>query len=116
MANKIIIGVVIGLVIGLVLGLFINIIFNFPNIISSGAGVNNQVQVSGSIYEANTGKIVFTTLNVKVTSSIPFGDGHYKILLLGNQSYAVSIQDWNGNSWSYTIFVPTGSATFNANF
>lgn len=80
----------------------------------SGAGVSNQVQVSGTVSVTQTGTIDFTSLNGTIKSSVPIANGQYSILLVGGQSYNVRVH--NTHYDYYLLYVPLGVATFTANF
>ena len=66
-------GTAIGLVVGLALGIFISVIFNFSA--QSGIGINNQVQVSGTVQQGQSGSIKFSNLNSHIASSAPIANG-----------------------------------------
>ena len=121
--KKIIMGTVIGLVIGLALGIFISVLFISP--IHLGAGINNQVQVSGTVSATqNSTTIEFVSLNGTVTFTVPITNGRYSVLLVGGLSYNVHVKyyAWEGGwGWvltekDYTTFIPLGVTTFTANF
>jgi hypothetical protein len=125
--RKIIVVAVIGLVVGLALGIFISAIFNLPNVIlptQSGAGNNNQVQVSGTVQKTQTGTIYFLQLasfydNDSIKTSSPIKDGKYSVLLVGGQSYDIFIDRYprySSETPDYTLYVPSGATTFTANF
>jgi hypothetical protein len=111
---------VIGLLIGLVLGIFISPIL-LPT--QTGAGSNNQVQVSGTVQETQTGTIGFsnspeTYRNSSVTpiqSTSFIANGRYSITLVGGHSYYVQVI-YGYISKSYSLYVPLGVTTFTANF
>ena len=117
MNNKLVIGTVIGLIVGLALGVFIGISVSAPN---NGSGINNQVQVSGSVKEQNPNEISFSSIQgskQSVQTSSLITNGQFSVVLVGNQSYNVEISFTNGyDSVSYSIYVPTGANTFTANF
>lgn len=117
--TAIVIGAVIGLVVGLALGVFVSILFNLPTSFHSGAGVNNQVQVSGTVYVwektgTQTGTITFSSVNRTnpIDTSAPIINGQYTILLMGGRSYSVHV--YGGGYFS--LYVPLGVTTFTANF
>lgn len=83
----------------------------------SGAGVSNQVQVSGTVSITQTGTIEFTSLNGTIKSSVPIANGKYSILLVGGQSYNVRVENERGYyAGDYSLYVPLSVATFTANF
>ncbi len=82
----------------------------------SGAGVSNQVQVSGTVSITQTGTIQFTNLVGTIESSVPITNGKYSILLVGGQSYHVYVSIPGAYGSSYTLYVPLGVTTFTANF
>jgi hypothetical protein len=115
---------VIGLVIGLALGIFISPIL-LPK--QTGAGTNNQVQVSGTIQEEHPSEIHFASIAVnsssygQISSSSLIINGQYSVVLVGGQSYDVRIYYQPvGNSYptssTYSLYVPSGVTTFTADF
>ncbi len=120
MNNKIVIGTVIGLIAGLMLGVFMGVLITSPSGIlpsKTGAGTNNQVQVSGTIEETGISSIEFTNLNGTISSSAPIINGVYSILLVGGQSYNVDLFEQYGNeAYEFSLYVPLGVTTFAANF
>ena len=130
MDSKTITGIGIGLIVGLLLGFFIGFIFISPSSIvpsKTGAGTNNQVQVSGSIQEQNPSEISFSSIHGSrqaVQTSDLITNGQYSVVLVGNQSYSVTVDytvSYSGSyseteSNSYSLFVPSGVTTFTANF
>lgn len=84
----------------------------------SGAGINNQVQMSGAIQETITGKVYLDETGGQYIQTFSLiVNGQYSVLLVGGYSYNVYIYDSNGNSkGSYSIYVPSGVTTFTANF
>ena len=80
---------------------------------NQGTGTNNQVQVSGTVQEFQIGIIQFQNLNRTIKTSAPIIDGKYSVLLVGGQSYDVTIK---GTYNYYSVYVPSGVATFTANF
>jgi len=104
---------VVGLVVGLVLGIFISPIIR-PT--QSGAGTNNQVQVSGTVSESQT-TIYFFSVNRTnpIDTSTPIVNGQYSILLLGGRSYNVGFYTSSYDA-QYDLYVPLGVTTFTANF
>jgi hypothetical protein len=115
--GKIIVGTAIGLVVGLALGIFISVILNLPNaILPTGTGTNNQVQVSGTVQKTQTGTIYFRNLNRTIETSAPIIDGKYSVLLVGGQSYDVYVNYYSYSTPNYLLYVPSGVATFTADF
>ncbi len=72
MNNKIVIGVIIGIVAALVLGI---IMYAFvispisPFRTQAGAGLNGQIEVSGTVHVTSTGKITFGLAMAKMTGA-----------------------------------------------
>src|SRR5208283_5638053 len=94
MNNKIVTGTVIGLIAGLMLGVFIGVLIASPSGIvpsKTGAGTNNQVQVSGTIEETGINTIEFTILNGTISSSATIENDGYSVLIVGGQSYSVDL-------------------------
>jgi hypothetical protein len=119
MNKKIIAGASIGLIVGLVLGILISVFFNLPSVISpTGVGISNQVQVSGTVWDTQTGTIYFRNLNRTIETSAPIIDGKYSVLLIGGQSYEVYVNYYSSYSsdLDYTVYVPSGVTTFAADF
>ena len=91
MNGKIIGAAVASLVIGLVLGIAISVVFNLPSMINpSGAGIGNQVQVSGTVRDTQTGTIYFLQLakfyeDDMIHSSSQIVNGRYSVVLVGGQ-------------------------------
>lgn len=105
---------VVGLVIGLAIGIFSSPIL-LPT--QTGTGINNQVQVSGTVSILQTGSVRFYNLGNTIQSSAPIINGKYSVLLVGGQSYHVYVDNSNGGTvGSYSLYVPSGVATFTANF
>jgi hypothetical protein len=107
---------VIGLLIGLVLGIFISPIL-LPK--QTGAGTNNQVQVSGTVNGKQTGTIYFRTSNESIRTSSPIIDGKYNVLLVGGQSYDIYIDYYHSSSYytpDFVLYVPLGVTVLTANF
>jgi hypothetical protein len=92
----------------------VSVIFNLPNSFHTGVGVNNQVQVSGTVSITQTGTIEFRNLNGTIDSSVPITSGEYSVLVVGGQSYNVYVH--YGYGYSYSLYVPLGVTTFTANF
>lgn len=120
--NTGIVALVIGLVIGLALGIFISPIL-LPK--QTGTGINNQVQVSGSISENQPSEIYFSSLGLvngsRIQTSSLITNGQYSVVLVGGQSYTVYVYYQPvGNTYptskTYSIYVPSGVTTFTANF
>jgi hypothetical protein len=125
MNGKIIAATSIGLVIGLVLGILISIVFNLPTVTNTnGAGISNQVQVSGMVRDTQTGTIYFLQLaklhnDDMIHSSSPIVDGKYSVVLVGNQSYDIFVDRYPYYSTEkpdYAVYVPSGVTTFTADF
>jgi hypothetical protein len=127
MNKKIVIGTVIGLVIGLVLGIFVSVLFNLPSAFHTGVGVNNQVQVSGTVSETQSGTITFVNAQalgnssaLKLTTSSLIVNGGYSVILIGGNSYIVHVSytDSYGRTEGndYTLYAPLGVTTYTANF
>jgi hypothetical protein len=116
MNSKIVLGVVIGLIAGLVLGVFIGLSIS-PST-KTVAETNNQVKVSGTIQEQNPSEIYFFSISQTVQTSAIITNGQYSVVLLGNQSYGVTVTYNIDNDLtnSYTLYVPSGVTTFTANF
>jgi len=91
---------------------------------TSGAGANNQVQVTGTVQETQTNSIVFLNAETignssapRITTSSLIVNGQYSVILLGGHSYLVTLFDsYESQLASYTIYVPLGVTTFTANF
>jgi hypothetical protein len=91
----------------------------------SGAGVNNQVQVSGNISERLPSEIDFSSFaNINgsyIRTSCLITNGQYSVLLVGGQSYDIIVY-WLEvgftipTSSTYSLYVPLGVTTFTANF
>jgi len=109
--GRIVVALLIGLVVGLGIGIVIGDVVLSTH---SGAGTNNQVQVSGTISEAQTGTIEFDNQNGTIHTTGQITNGEYSVLLVGGQSYSVEIYDIR--YWYYSIYVPLGVSTFTANF
>lgn len=127
MNGKIVVGLSVGLVIGLALGILVSMVFNLPSLImptQSGAGIGNQVQVSGTVRDTQTGTISFLQLakfydDDMIKSSSPIIDGRYSVVLVGNQSYDIFVDRYPNYATAkpdYTIYVPSGVTTFAADF
>lgn len=107
---------VIGLVIGLALGIFISPIL-LPK--QTGAGTNNQVQVSGTISESQPSEIYFASIAVnsssygQISSSSLIINGQYGVVLVGGRSYQVIVY-YQGTFRQYSLYVPSGVTTFTA--
>jgi hypothetical protein len=93
-------------------------------VIVSTLGNNNQVQVSGTLQSALNGKLYFTSLDGKIQNTATVTNGHYSVLLVGGQSYAVC-----DNGFGQTIdgtfypkdtrnnfYVPAGVTAFTKDF
>jgi hypothetical protein len=112
-----VIGTVIGLVIGLALGIFISP-FLLPKEI--GTGINNQMQVSGTVPNRTTGILCFSNLNHSIETTANIINGEYSVLLVGGQSYEVyndhfPLSDpWYSPAYNQ-FYVPSGVTTFTEN-
>ena len=117
--SLLIIALVIGLVIGLVLGIFVSILFNLPSSFHTGIGVNNQVQVSGTVPDNITGTLYFFNSNRTFEMSTPIINGRFSVLLVGGQSYDifdyVSVGGPLGFSDYNPFYVPLGITTLTEN-
>jgi predicted PurR-regulated permease PerM len=91
----------------------------------SGAGVNNQVQVSGTTQEEHPSEMYFSSLGLvngsRIQTSSLITNGQYSVVLVGGQSYDVRIYYQPVGytyppSRPYSIYVPSGVTTFTANF
>ncbi len=125
MNGKVIAGASIGLVIGLVLGILISVVFNLPSIINpTGAGIGNQVRVTGTLQNPQSGTIYFLQLakfydDDAIKASSPIVNGGYSVMLVGGQSYDIFVNrypDYSDEDPDYTLYVPEGVATFTADF
>lgn len=122
MANKILMGVIIGLVVGLILGFAVSAVIKLPT--KSGTGTNDQVQVSGNVPDKTSGTLYFSNLNGTFQTSATVTNSGYRVLLLGGQSYDVSVLAGGGNTidgtfypyMNYNVFyVPLGVSTLTEN-
>jgi hypothetical protein len=115
-----VIGTVIGLVIGLMLGIFVSILINLPSSFHTGVGINNQVQVSGTVPNGTIGTLCFRNLNQTVETTAPITNGEYNVLLVGGQSYDIYL-NWNPSSGEglftdfNTFYVPLSVTTLTEN-
>lgn len=118
MNKRLIIGTAVGIVIGLALGIFVSIIFNLPSSFHTGAGIGNQVQVSGKVSETQNGTIKFVSLNRTIVTNVPITSGKYSVLLVGGTSYDVYVYLSSTDYYDYdfSLYVPLGVTTFTANF
>jgi hypothetical protein len=118
---------VVGLVIGLGLGVVISVVFDVPSMLNlngsgknTGAGTNNQVQMSGTVHTTQTGTIefkeIYSSNNTNLQSSAPIEDGKYSVLLVGGKSYDVYVSADGYGKGDYSIYVPEGVTIFTANF
>lgn len=91
---------------------------------NQGTGTNNQVKVSGNVPDKTSGTLYFTNLNDTFQTSTSITNSKYSVLLVGGQSYAVSIISGGGNTIdgqffpykNYNVFyVPLGVSTFTEN-
>ncbi len=121
MNNK---SLVLGLIVGLVIGLPIGILTSKFVMPSSPEGTNNQVQVSGTVRNTQTGTIYFLQLarfndKEEIKSSSSIVNGKYSVWLVGNQSYDIFVNrypTYSDEEPEYTVYVPAGVTTFTANF
>jgi len=106
----------IGLVVGLALGIFIS-----PTLLpkQTGTGINNQVQVSGTVPNRTT-ILCFSNLNHSIETTANIINGEYSVLLVGGQSYEVyndhfPLSDpWYSPAYNQ-FYVPSGVTTFTEN-
>jgi hypothetical protein len=90
---------------------------------STGAGTNNQVQVSGAVIETQNGTIEFSNSQetygkpsvTPIQSTSLIVNGRYSVTLLGGHSYSVHVNYGYRNNY-YSIYVPLGVTTFAADF
>ena len=125
MNSKIVVGTSIGLIIGLVLGVFVGVlVISKSGILPSktGTGTNNQVQVSGTVPNRQTGTLWFLNLNLTMETTATITNGEYSVLLVGGQSYNIyNSAPENGQpaefyTSDYNVFyVPLGVTTFTEN-
>lgn len=115
-------GTVIGLVIGLALGIFISVLFILP--IHNGVGINNQVQVSGTVQSMTSGTLYFQNVNRTILTSATIINGQYSVLLIAGQSYNVygfnptvfeGERGYSPNSNFNPFYIPLGVTTFTEN-
>jgi hypothetical protein len=108
------------LVVVIILGAIVGILSTNLLSTNQGTGTNNQVQVSGTIQEHDPTAIYFGSISETVFTSAVITNGHYSVVLVGNQSYVVRVafRDDNGTPQddNYAIYVPSGVTTFTANF
>jgi hypothetical protein len=111
---------VVGVIVGFVLGMFLG-----PMVLrQTGAGTDNQVQVSGTVNGVSNSTISFSnSLEVYYNNSIQLIEtsssivnGQYGILLIGGHSYTVKIGSWMSSGSELHLYVPLGVTTFTANF
>ncbi len=108
----------IGLFFGLLLGLVIGYFIAAPSL--SGAGIDNQVRVSGTVHQTEAYRIVFSSVSnssIKTTGLIA-NDGSYGVLVVGGQSYSVQVLTYQAGNpdYSFTTYVPLGVSKFTADF
>jgi hypothetical protein len=102
---------VIGLIVGLAVSAFMYAIFIYPKT----KFPNNQVQVSGSVSETQSGIITFSSVDSYSSNSIT--NGSYNLLLTGGETYNVTIENNGGvNFGNYSLYVPINVGNFTANF
>jgi hypothetical protein len=106
--------------IGLVVGLGVGIVVGYEILPThNGAGVNNQVQVSGTVSETQTGDIQFSYTNGTEAIDVPSGQVYIvSVSLTGGNTYYVLIETSGATiqTWNSRIFIPSGVTTFTANF
>ena len=109
-------GFLVGLVLGVVLYAFV---FSAYVPSQSGAGINNQITVSGGAGRLD-GTIYFSSGSQYspdyVSTSSHISNGEYSVLLVGNRTYGVEIIGGNVESMTYTLYVPVGATTFRHDF
>lgn len=124
MNKKIVIGTVIGLVVGLALGVFVSAIFNLPTSFHTGAGVSNQVQVSGSVQSMTSGTLYFQNVNQTILTSATITNGQYSVLLIAGQSYNIynynpttfeGVKGYSPSSYFNPFYMPLGVTTLTEN-
>jgi len=114
------VGLIAGLVIGVSVGFAVSLALRpvFP-----GAGTNSQVMVHGTVHQERIFQIEFRSLpdaSTKTTSLVA-SDGGYGVLALGGKSYTVNLysNDYESGKvalYSFSLYVPSGVATFKADF
>ena len=107
------------LIVVIIMGAIVGILANNPSSTNQGTGTNNQVQVSGTVYETQFGKIEFTSTSAGVSTSVLIVDGKYNLVLRGGYSYNIAIYQSASSyysDWQYSLYVPTGVTTFTGNF
>jgi hypothetical protein len=76
-----------------------------------------RVQVSGTISETRISSIQFINLAGKISTTSPITNGVYSVVIVGGQSYAISLLDQQGNiRKTASLYVPSGVTTFHADF
>ena len=107
--------IVVVIIMGAIVGVLLT---NLPST-NQGTETNNQVQVSGTVYETQFGKIEFTSTSAGVSTSVLIVDGKYNLVLRGGYSYNIAIYQSASSyysDWQYSLYVPTGVTTFTGNF
>jgi hypothetical protein len=118
--NMMIVAILTGLLIGLGLGIFVSVLFNLPSSFHTEVGVNNQVQVSGTVpAEPVTTTLYFRSSNGTMETSAPVINGQFSVLLIGGQSYEVfdylpSTDSTYGGDYA-PFYVPLGVTIFTEN-
>jgi len=113
------------LVVVIIMGAIVGILLS-TNLLSTkqGTGTNNQVEVSGNVPDKTSGTLYFSNLNGTFQTSVSVTNSEYSVMLLGGQSYAVSVVSGGGNTidgtfypyMNYNVFyVPLGVSTFTEN-
>ncbi len=124
MNKKIILGTIIGLVVGLALGIFVSVLFNLPSSFHTGVGVNNQVQVSGTVQNMTSGTLYFQNVNQTILTTATITDGRYSVLLVAGQSYNIytyspttfeGLRGYAPHSEFNPFYVPLGVTTLTEN-
>jgi len=113
MKSKIVIWLATGLIIGLVLVALVGVFF-IPQLLNNAG--TDQVQVSGNVRTTQTGIIVFSAGDGSFYSSCPIAGGQYRVVLEGGESYNVTIKNNGVDCGNYSLYIPTGVTTFEADF
>jgi len=99
-----------------------NQVSNLQNQLNNMTG--NQVQVSGTLQNPQSGTIYFLQLakfydDDAIKASSPIVNGGYSVMLVGGQSYDIFVNrypSYSDEEPDYTLYVPEGVTTFTANF
>jgi hypothetical protein len=115
-----IIALIIGLVVGLAFGIGVSFLFNLSSSVHTGVGVNNQVQVSGTVPATpSVSTLYFRNSNGTMETSAQVINGQYSVLLVGGQSYEVfdyvPPTDTTYAGSYYPFYVPLGVTSFTEN-